>query len=909
MVFRRLVREVSRTVFPVLLVLLALTAATSAGAVGVGKIVGRVTSTSGDGLAANVIVLENHSMGARCDESGNFTIANVPVGTYTLKAIIPGYARVTKTAVAVDAGKIVTVNFSLATEAVQVATVEVSGGRSLSHVELKSSSTKSTIDSKSLKTLPVDTFKEAIAIKPGIVAQAGQLHVRGGRSGEISYQVDGMRITDPLNGGSSDLSTAAVGSSDIIIGGLDAQYGNAQSGVINTRTQEGDFKYSGNIQFSTDDYGAPDKTFNNFDRFTLGVGGPFVLPKTTFYTTLEGTYSDTYLKTSEKRSRHTLLDFIRLGDRQTNDLKFQSKIAWKPGKSYKLTAEVLRNFSRGDKYFHQWSREGYVQVTYQTITTSSGTRQVIPAYGRWSATKEDSTFQYYNAAQHTPDYTNGFDLYKLVWTQSVGKKSFYNIKVAESVFNASEDVQGKKPWQYDIRYPSYFQGNSDEGLFWVTHGDYPTYLQRLTKVWNAKADFTRRMKNHELMSGVELSYNDLRLLSVDLPNRVNAQGLFGFYRSDYHYYNPEGSFFVQDRWEHEGMVLNAGLRYDGYSVGNQIPLEDLVDPKTKALVGRLRYQWSPRLGVAFPVSDKDVMSFHYGRYSQFPDRRFVFEDRNSQVRARGNPALQPETTIAYQAAVQHQFSRDVFMQFGVYYKDIFGLLSTRQFQVADTPDPTSIYVNQDYASSRGLEISLEKRLNHHFSANMSYTYGIATGLASDVDINLADQGNQLYLPISEQPLGYDQRHTFSTNLDIVQEGKWSTNFLWRYGSGFPYSPHRQGEKKFDPKNTNSKRLPTTTYLDVRADRYFTLYGQSFTMFLRANNVLDTKNIVNLEPGNPYNPYIGAYDYTVYYNERGIAGGAYITDSNGDGTDDFLPVHDPRVFDEGRVLRVGVGMSF
>ena len=48
--------------------------------------------------------------------------------------------------------------------------------------------------------------------------------------------------SDPLNGGSSDLSTAAVGSSDIIIGGLDAQYGNAQSGVINTRTQEGDFK-------------------------------------------------------------------------------------------------------------------------------------------------------------------------------------------------------------------------------------------------------------------------------------------------------------------------------------------------------------------------------------------------------------------------------------------------------------------------------------------------------------------------------------------------------------------------------------------------------------------------------------------------------------------------------------------
>ncbi len=548
MVFRRLVRELGRTAFPALLVLLSLSAASSAWAAGVGRIVGRVTSTGGEGLTANVIVLEN-KMGARCDDDGNFVIANVPVGTYTLKAIIPGYSRPTKAGIAVDAGKVVTVNFVLNTEAVQVGVVEVKGGATAQKkIDIKSTAAKTSIDSKSLRTLPVDTFKEAVAIKPGIVAQAGQLHVRGGRSGEISYQVDGMRISDPLVGASSDLSTAAVGSSDIIIGGLDAQYGNAQSGVINTRTQEGDFKYSGNIQFSTDDYGAPDKTYNNFDRFTLGIGGPFVLPKTTFYTTLEGTYSDTYLKTNEKRPRHTLLDFIRLGDRQTNDLKFQSKIAWKPGKSYKLTAEMLRNFSRADQYLHQWSREGYVQVTYQTITTANGIRQVIPVYGRWSATKEDSTFQYYNAAQHTPDYTNSFNLYKLVWTQSVGKRSFYNIKIAESVFDASADVQGKKPWQYDIRYPAYFQGNAEEGLFWVTHGDYPTYYQRLTKVWNAKADYTRRMKNHEMMTGVELSYNDLKLLSIDLPNRINGQGLFGFYRSDCHYNPEELVLCVQDRW-------------------------------------------------------------------------------------------------------------------------------------------------------------------------------------------------------------------------------------------------------------------------------------------------------------------------------------------------------------------------
>ena len=128
MVFRRLVREVSRTVFPALLVLLTLAAASSAWAVGAGKIVGRVTSKGGEGLTANVIVLDT-KLGGRCDENGNFVIPVVPVGTYSVRAMIPGYTRITETSVAVDAGKTVTLNFSLPTEAVQVAGSRCDGHR------------------------------------------------------------------------------------------------------------------------------------------------------------------------------------------------------------------------------------------------------------------------------------------------------------------------------------------------------------------------------------------------------------------------------------------------------------------------------------------------------------------------------------------------------------------------------------------------------------------------------------------------------------------------------------------------------------------------------------------------------------------------------------------------------------
>jgi hypothetical protein len=60
-----------------------------------------------------------------------------------------------------------------------------------------------------------------------------------------------------------------------------------------------------------------------------------------------------------------------------------------------------------------------------------------------------------------------------------------------------------------------------------------------------------------------------------------------------------------------------------------------------------------------------------------------------------------------------------------------------------------------------------------------------------------------------------------------------------------------------------------------------------------------------------NPNIntGGEDYLIYYTETRRAGGAYLQDTNGDNIVDWVPVHDPRVFEEGRTVRLGVGISF
>ena len=97
---------------------------------------------------------------------------------------------------------------------------------------------------------------------------------------------------------------------------FDAEFGNALSGVVSVNTREGTDQFRGEVRWDTDRYGDPSKTFDNYDRFTFGFGGPTPIKKLTYYATYEGTFTDTYLKSTMTKSPHTLFDFLQFGFRQ-----------------------------------------------------------------------------------------------------------------------------------------------------------------------------------------------------------------------------------------------------------------------------------------------------------------------------------------------------------------------------------------------------------------------------------------------------------------------------------------------------------------------------------------------------------------------------------------------------------------
>ena len=878
-----------------------------------GTITGRVVDEDGAPLQnATVVLLGTPGVGTPTNAEGRFTLARIPVGVHTIRAMMMGRRRATQS-VTVDANRITAVNFTLENEAIRVRGVTVTVDKA---TQLRTDTmAKSFVSPEVIRELPFTDLKQMIALKAGVVSQRGELHFRGGRGDEVLTIVNGIASRNPLRAEGVDLGLLAVAGTEQVLGGMDAQYGNALSGIISLTTREGGEDFSGEVRYFTDRYGEEDKSFNNFERLSLGFGGPFLFPKTSYFVAFEGTYTDTYLRNASEHKEHRFLDFIRIGNKQSNATNFSSKLTWKVSPDQKLNLELIRNASLTGRYHNRWNRKGFVQVRPDSTAPTDGS--ITQRYGTWAYYQVDSTYLPMNTADHLPVNDEDYQQVALTWRHTVGNGAVYNIRASRQEWKSTQDVLDRQLWEYQQQPNQYYDPlNRIDGAYYVTNGDFPFYEKRRTSTYTLNADFSKKVglpenvdpsedsDSHNFMFGGDLSYNNLEYLLTRFPNVLDVNGNYGLTRDDFTNYNPEGSLFAQDRWEYEGMVLNAGIRYDNFSVGNQVDPATVIDP--------VKTQISPRIGIAYPVSDRDVMSFHYGRLFQVPDRLFIYQGRNISAEARGNPNLEPETTISYQLGVQHLFSKEIYGQFGVYFKDIFGLLTTVDQEIPGFSVTVPTRVNGDYASSRGIEFTLIKRHSHGFSGEINYTFGNATGTASDPNRALASTGNlrDQFKPTSEQPLDWDQRHSVSATLRLGNEKDWAASFVYQFGTGFPYTRELRQQRTADPTAENASRLPSTSTLSVQAERFFKVWGQRVTVYLQGTNLLDAQNISVLQPDLWPNNQVNSTSYVVHYTETGRAGGAFLTaDQDGDGTEDWFAVNDPRVFEQGRVIRVGLGVQF
>lgn len=904
-------RESAAVALGAVLVLAVMLAAAPAMGQATGSIAGKVTdAASGAPLGYTNVTVLGTPYGAMSNPQGYFEIDFVPVGTYVVKATFISYAENSVPDVVVEADRTTEVNFAMQEQALMADEVLVEAERPM--IETEDTTTRRGMDQEEVKVRPINTVQEAIATQPGVVLHEGEIHVRGGRSSEVKMYVDGIAVTDAATGTSNlEVSLSSLSEFELLSGGFDAEYGNVQSGVINLQTREGGRDFSGELKYMTDDYGAPERTYDNFDNVSFGMGGPFITDKLRYYVSGEGRFSDTYLKTNEERDVHHVFgedSGIKARDRQNMLGSGQAKFSYFMSPTQKLTAEYLISETKRDYYTHSYSREGYWSAVHED----------------WSHVRLDSTYHFYNAAEHTPAQNTRFEQRKLVWRDNVSPTMFYTIKLAQF---ESETRWSLHDNPNDYWWEAYVGGarttdpDSDNDLnletgYYRTWGDNLAWSKDITKATTFKADLTNQSgETHQMKTGLEVVYNELDVTELSLGSLIPSEGdtsevgytFFDWDRALYtderNYHNiykgfpSHGAMYLQDRMRYEGMIVRAGLRLDWSDPGpaSGIGERQIWRERIKAVL-------SPRLGIAHPISDRDALHFHYGRFYQMPHLTAYYEagedlENAAAGRIVGYSGLEPEVTTSYQFGAEHQFSQNLAMDVTGFYKDIFGLLATEEYDRGVSEGSVWTYVNKDYASVRGVEFKLTKRFSNFFSGNMTYTWLQATGVSSDE--NQGAQAEALGLPrqpLKEIPLDWDERSTVTGFLFVSDPGNWEVTFDYNYGSGTPYTPTFVGQKEIQPETINSGRLPSHQILNLRGTKKYRLYGQEFRLFFEALNVFDKRNVAGL----------GNYG-AEYYTETGGLGGAYLETQ--DEVQVLEPLNDPSVFSEGRLIRVGIAIDW
>ncbi|NNE44002.1 MAG: TonB-dependent receptor, partial [Gemmatimonadetes bacterium] len=849
---------------------------------------------------------------------GRYEFDSVPPGTYTVEAQLISYESGRKEAIIVEAGRTARVDFSLReTIAAELEVYDIVEDK-IDALKKESSGSVRVIDTKQQsKIRAINTTEEAIATQAGVVQLGDQFFVRGGRSSEVKTVVDGMPVSDAFAGssgagGTLDVALTSQEGLNVLTGGFDAEYGNAQSGIIEIATREGGEEYQGQVKFLTDDFGAPDKTYFNYDNIAFGFGGPvpFLGSNWRFYASGEGVFQDTYLKTLENRDARKVLfndtELASLRDRQENATRGQVKATYRFSGAKKLSGEYLFSRSANDWYHHAFSRVGYWSEQAE----------------QWWFEPLDSTYTYYNGPAHLSERISKNDQYKLVYTHPLTSDSFITTRFALFNNKFKEVVGDKDPSQY---VP--FNGNDLErdpaNLFFAVTGDYPVWEDRRSKQYTLRADYQNKIGGgtHEVKTGMTLDYFDLFKDSRTFPDEDDPNGNFP---NQYEESAVGGVFYVQDRLRYrKTMVMNAGLRFDFFDPGenavrvtNQRVLALEKPTEGTSFLERWKAQVSPRLGMSYPISDRDVLHFHYGRFFQLPDLEFLYDYSNDATAGSqlvGNAFLDPETTISYEFGVRRQLSDAIYLDATVFFKDIFGLVGTKELEPEREGEQNQFapitYFNQDYGSVRGFELALDKRFSNYWQGGASYTLSRATGSSSDVNQGsiVATEGQDRE-PIREVPLDWDRTHVLSGFLAFSDPGVWQVSFDLSIATGSPVTPIRLGQRNTQAEDINTLRLPSTMNLNLKAQKLYEVYNQEFRLFLEGRNILDRQNVRGLRP--TLYPAPDAEYYREYFTEFGELGGAYnLADTIGLTEDVLIPLNDPRVYGEPRVFRVGVQFEF
>lgn len=850
-----------------------------------GKIAGRVTDAkTGEGIPFANVIIEGTTLGAATNLEGYYTIINVPPGVYTLRASVVGYETKIVTNVRVNIDLTTRIDFELREKTVELGQeVVVTATRPLVQKDLTAST--SVVGSDLISELPVTEVRDVLTLQAGVIVSAGGgIHVRGGRSGQLAYQIDGVTITDAYDNSTViDVGTNAIQELQVISGAFNAEYGQAMSGVVNIVTKDGDNKFNGNIQLYSGDYFSNRKNiFMNIDHINplsvqsvdASLSGPILKDRLFFFTNARYYYNEGYLYgkriflptdvTREVSPDSFIVQasgdgaFVPMNPNKR--FFYQAKLTQRVTSTFKLSYNFIYDY-QNYKDYDDFQRLNPDNNLNRFRKGYSNTLSINHAISNW-------TFYQLNFSYYFKDYRHY--LYKDIYTGDPARPTLY----------VDNDLIQNPPYSFST-------GGTNTSRFVRNTGTYSVRLDwtsQLTQEVGIK--FGGEFKQHRiyyeninLQPMVDANGNKVNPYNVVIPP-ITTNNYDTYLRKP-----QEGAAYIQTKLEMFNMIVNAGIRLDVFNPDGVV-LSDPTDPNiydpikpdnkffdyngngvqdpgepSKTVEDRLKYwykkasikyQVSPRVGIAYPITDKGVIHFSYGHFLQLPSYELLYTNPDFELGVGsgnqglfGNADLKPQKTVKGEIGLQQQIGDDISIDVTMFFEDFRDLIGTQTDEVLvfGGARSYSIFANSDFGFSKGITLRFEKRFSGGLATNLDYTYSITKGNAS----NPADARNAILGGAAPEtfiaPLDWDQTHTLNIVVAYTKPRDFGFSIIGNLYSGQPYTPQinkntRVTQNAFP---RNSGRKPSIFNVDLRAYKDIPIASTTLTFFVKVYNVFDANN--------------------------------------------------------------------
>jgi hypothetical protein len=584
-----------------------------------GKISGRVVDAKKQPLTGVNVMLVGQRLGALTDEDGRYQILNVPAGTYQVRFNLIGYGPKVVDGVEVSADQTTALNTDLAESAVQLKEVEVTSKRPV--VEVNRTSTIATVNRDQIAKLPVQELQDVVDLQAGVVDG----HFRGGRIGEVQYQVDGVSVNNAFNNQSAlRLDRSLLEEVQVISGTFDAEYGQAMSGVVNTVLRRGTDKFTWDAELYTGGF--------IFDRGARGLGSSVSYdPATGQYAFGQSLHPfgvrNAQLNLAGPTQLGKTVYFLNVRAYHFDDYLYGTRVFLPTDRADPINGKL---YPHGDGaevplgYTHEWSGAlkltnrnlSHIELNYQAILNSSETRSI-----NWNYVLNPDG----DSRQHNFALSHGFD-----WIHTLGASRYYNLSVRQNLVQYQDQVYADAyDSTYDAAgqatgYPNFFNGLYVQGVNLTRFKQYTNalllkgaFVDQHTKQSQLKLGGEAQWSEVEFGTSEYLVYTSLNgqqtlVRHVDEPPK---------YPSPATYHPVSAAGYGQEQLEWNDLTLRAGLRLDLFDANSAVP-SDLANPANSISGAPLstpvattpKVSLSPRIGVSFPISARSGMYFAYGHF-------------------------------------------------------------------------------------------------------------------------------------------------------------------------------------------------------------------------------------------------------------------------------------------------------